>query len=137
MEDKPIPLWQKLTALGLFVLTVVLLVVFHGRLGGDFWPIDRSFVGPNLLASIIQAGVLFILAVLFYPPLRKRILRSCHRFADEKLAPIHQHLWEAKEHRRWEAIHTAEMYEKTMGRPAREHPHHSADIARSRSANDH
>src|SRR5208283_2709250 len=57
-----------------------------GRLKADFLPPDRSFVGPNLVAAIVQAAVVFTFAVLLWPPWRRRL----HRFVDRKLAPLHR-----------------------------------------------
>ncbi len=62
--------WAGLLAL---VTVVVLLIFFHGRVGADFWPLDASRVGPNLVASVVQWAVIALVVYLAYPPIRKRI----------------------------------------------------------------
>lgn len=93
-EDKPIPRWQKLTAAGVLVGIVAILVIFHGRIHDDLWPLDASRVAPNILASLIQWAALFLAAVLIWPPTRRRL----HRFVDRKLAPVHAHLTHLRHH---------------------------------------
>jgi cyanate permease len=84
-EEKPIPVWQKLAALVVAALVIACVVVFRGHLGADFVPLDASRVGPNLIASMIVWAILFVLAVLLWPPTRRRM----HRFIDAKIAPLH------------------------------------------------
>lgn len=63
-------LYQKLLALGVLVAIVVFLVFDWARFLSDFYPPDRSFVGPNLVASLVLwSGGLIVLA-LIYPPTR-------------------------------------------------------------------
>lgn len=69
-----------------FLVLVAAAVVWRHRLAADFLPLDASRVGPNLVAAVVQGGVVFILAVLLYPPLR----RTAHRFIDSKLNHIHE-----------------------------------------------
>jgi hypothetical protein len=88
MEEKPIPLWQKLVAGLVIVILVILVIVFQSHIGPDFFPLDHSNVGPNLLANIIQWAILFVAAVFLYPPWRHRL----HRFVDGKLQGIHDKL---------------------------------------------
>jgi uncharacterized membrane protein YccC len=88
MEEKPIPLWQKVVAGLVVIAVVVVVIVFHTHIGPDFFPLDKSTVGPNILASIIQWAVLFVAAVFLYPPWRRRV----HRFVDGKLESIHAKL---------------------------------------------
>ena len=63
----------------LLLLVVVLAFVshrFNQRLLSDFWPIDKSSVAPNILASIIIFDVVTLAAALFYPPVRKALDRA-------------------------------------------------------------
>lgn len=99
MDESPTPRWQKLIALGLAVTTAVLLLVFRKRLGADFWPLDASRVGPNLIASLVQWALVFVAAILIWPPWRRRL----HRFVDAKIAPLHERL--ARLHADHRALH--------------------------------
>lgn len=40
------------------------------RLYHDLWPLDRSPVGPNLMASMIQWFVVAVVASILYPPIK-------------------------------------------------------------------
>jgi membrane protein YdbS with pleckstrin-like domain len=93
VEDKPIPLWQKLTALAVAIVFIIIIALTWNRLGADFWPLDRSFVGPNIVASIITWACVLIAGVLIWPPTRRRM----HRFMDRKLDSIHEKLDTHKE----------------------------------------
>ena len=93
-DDKPVPTWQKWTALAFVVATFLVVVVFRGRLSADFYPLDASRVAPNILASLIQYAVILIAAALIWPPTRRRL----HRFVDAKLAPVHEHLAVLRQH---------------------------------------
>jgi hypothetical protein len=87
-DDKPTPLWQKVIA-GVLVVIVGLTLIFGwSRIGPDAWPPDRSFVGPNLVAAIVQWMIIFVVGVLVWPPTRRRM----HRFVDHKIAPLHAKL---------------------------------------------
>jgi hypothetical protein len=88
MEDKPIPRWQKLIALGYVVAIVAEVVVFRTRLHADFIPFDNSHIAPNILASILIVELVTPFAVLLWPPTRRRL----HRFIDRKIAPLHEKL---------------------------------------------
>lgn len=102
MEDEN-QTYKRVAVLIAFVVLVAAGFVWHGRIANDFWPPDRSFVGPNLLASIIQSAVVLFVAALIWPPTRKRI----HDFVEKKLKPIHDAVKEqhgrAEKHR--EEIH--------------------------------
>ena len=100
MEEKPTPLWRKLIGFVLLIAVVLGIVFGWHRVLSDAWPPDRSFVGPNLVASIVQWAVIFLVAVLIWPPTRRRM----HRFVDRKLAPVHAHLKAAAEDRK--ALHS-------------------------------
>ena len=70
------------------VVTALLSHWFAARLGQDFWPIDRSAIAPNLLASLVQAvGVVAIMA-FFYPPMRRAVERAATRHKEELKAHI-------------------------------------------------
>jgi uncharacterized membrane protein len=74
-----------------FCLSLLLIVVFwaffshwfNQRLLSDFWPIDKSTVAPNLLASLIIFDVATLAAALFYPPFKKLLDRSFQVHKDE------------------------------------------------------
>lgn len=71
------------------LVALIYFMVFHwGRFLSDFWPLDRSIVGPNLVASIVQYAFLAILLVLLYPPLRKAV----EKFATRHVESIKQHV---------------------------------------------
>ena len=86
---------------GLCVLLVILagvVLAFHGRLHADFWPVDSSRVGPNILASVVQWVAVFLVASFLYPPLRHWFEREfgkihakmdAHHNAMKKLAEDH------------------------------------------------
>lgn len=88
LDENGTPAWQKLSAIVAGLLLIAALVIWRNRLSTDFWPIDRSSVGPNLLASLIQAAVVLVVAALIWPPTRRRI----HRYISGHLAPIHARL---------------------------------------------
>jgi len=56
---------------------------FALRLQSDFWPIDKSTVAPNILASIIQAVIVVTVMAVFYPPFRKALDRAATRHKNE------------------------------------------------------
>ena len=64
---------KKWYGLGALVLVILAVVFFHGRLNADFWPLDSSRVGPNLVASVVQWALIALVAYLVYPPVRKWI----------------------------------------------------------------
>ena len=45
-------------------------VVLRARVTRDLWPLDSSTVGPNLLASAVQALIVAFVMALLYPPFR-------------------------------------------------------------------
>jgi hypothetical protein len=66
---------------------------FLSRLWTDFWPLDRSTVGPNILASIVWAlGAILVLYVV-WKPLRDRVngwvARELHKHHLLHVAPHH------------------------------------------------
>ena len=65
-------------------LAVGIVFVFSGwadsRFMADFIPPDRSYVGPNLVASVIQWAAVGFVFALVYPPLRHWIERELDHF---------------------------------------------------------
>jgi hypothetical protein len=62
--------WLGLAAL---IAIVAVVVLWPGRVLHDFWPVDASTVGPNLVASVAQGAIVLTVAALIYPPLRRRL----------------------------------------------------------------
>lgn len=102
-EARPIPRWQKLTAIAYVIATVAVLVAFHARLRADFWPLDAARISPNIVATIIQIAIATPAAVLLWPPTRRRI----HRFVTTHTAPLHAHFDRLHEQR--ERHHAEQM----------------------------
>ena len=75
--------WKQYLALVLLALLASWMIFDWARFKGDFWPPDRSFVGPNLLASLVQAGFLLIVLALIYPPTRHWLERAIESHARE------------------------------------------------------
>lgn len=73
--EKTIPTWQKGLAGCLLVLVVLGITLGWSRFLSDFYPPDRSFVGPNLIASVVQWAVILIAVALVYPPARRAVAR--------------------------------------------------------------
>ena len=77
----------KLLVAAVLILGVIASVVlWHNRFSADFWPLDASRVGPNLVASVIQATIVFLAAVLLYPPFR----RAMEEIAERANAELHE-----------------------------------------------
>ncbi len=100
--------WRRYAALAAVAILAILAILFRDRIGPDLWPPDRSFVGPNLVAAVIQSAVVLGVVVLLYPPWR----RAVHRFLDAKIGGVHEKLDRALGHheehsRRLEEITTA------------------------------
>lgn len=72
----------------------VVVGLWPGRVWHDLWPPDASAVGPNLVASLIQAGLVLIVMALVWPPFRHAI----HRFLDRKLEAVQAEIHEKLEH---------------------------------------
>jgi len=102
--ETPAPLWQKAAAAVYAVVIVLLAVAFRDRLHADFWPVDKSRVAPNILATILQILAATPFLVLLWPPTRRRI----HRFVTRHTAPLHASLLKAEAQRvRLHAEHLA------------------------------
>ena len=75
------------------VVTAALVIVLfqpwsRSRFTQDFWPPDRSFVGPNLVASVVQAIAVAFVVYALYPPIRKRIEASLERHKAEMMSHV-------------------------------------------------
>ncbi len=94
--------------IAVFVVALVLILagIFHARLGPDFWPLDRSTVGPNLVADLVTfaGGVLVGIGIA---PVAKK---AAHRFVDGKLEHIDRH-------NQWMAKHVGDLYRERIGEP--------------------
>ena len=111
-EEKPVPLYRKILAVVLLVGAAAGIVFGWHRFLSDAYPPDRSYVGPNLVASLVQTIVVVIVLTLLWPPTRRRI----HRFVTRHTAPLHAHFTAAKEQR--ERHHAEQMAAHA------EHTHH-------------
>jgi hypothetical protein len=58
------------------VVTAIWPVQVWHRVYPDFWPLDASRVGPNLVASVVQWLLIALVAVVVYPPLRAFVRRQ-------------------------------------------------------------
>jgi hypothetical protein len=87
-EETRVPPWQKWVALCLFVLVVLGIILGWHRFLADFWPIDDSRVGPNLVASVVQWALVLIAAALFYPPTRRWVEQFVQHHVDDVKAHI-------------------------------------------------
>lgn len=75
---------NRLRVLVLIVLVAVLVALaFRARLSSDFWPLDSSRVGPNLLASVVQWVIVLVVMSFLYPPLRDWIKSEFGRVHDK------------------------------------------------------
>ena len=114
---------RRLLSLTVLVALVAIIVLSWSRLGGDFWPPDRSFVGPNLVASVITWAAILIGATLLYPPTRRLV----ERFFEHKFREVHEkieeHAAKQREHNLWAAHAIAEIHATTAGVPLAPHPH--------------
>jgi hypothetical protein len=91
---------------------------FNQRLLSDFWPIDKSTVAPNILASIIIFDVVTLAAALFYPPfkhaldagLSKHVVGPIHK----KLDAQHQERLDQAERHHLEHLEQAAKHHKSQ-----------------------
>ena len=105
-EEKPVPTWQRVTAVGYVLVVAVCIWAFRDRLSADFWPFDDARVAPNILATIIQIVAYTPLAVLVWPPTRRRI----HTFVTRHTAPLHARMDELeKQAERHHKAHMAKL----------------------------
>lgn len=91
---------------------------FNQRLLSDFYPVDKSSVAPNILASIIIFDVVTLAAALFYPPFKHALDRGLTKHV---VGPIHkkldaqhlEHLDQAERHHA-EKLAQAERHHKSQ-----------------------
>lgn len=86
----------------LFVAAAVSSIVsdwVRARMQSDFWPLDHSFVGPNLVAAVVQWAIVLLIMAVFYPPMRKAFEASVERHKKQVMdhvsgiaADLHRHL---------------------------------------------
>ena len=105
LEEKPVPLALKATAVAYLIVIAVCAWAFRSRLSADFWPVDASRVSPNILATVIQILFWAPIAYLAWPPTRRRI----HRWMTSHTAPLHASLDRLHEQRE---RHHAEQMQK-------------------------
>jgi len=77
--------------LSLFVGVGVWAIFDHAvalRLKDDFYPFDRSFVGPNILAAIVQGMIVTLVVSALYPPIRHAIEKWVKKHKDEVMAHV-------------------------------------------------
>ncbi len=121
MDERP--LWQKLVAALAGLVCIACIIIFWNRFSADFWPPDRSFVGPNILASVVSFIAMFIVTVLVYPPSR----RASHRFVDAKIQSLKDHITHhhkrQDEHNEWVARHLRKLHLAHLDEDVEDHPH--------------
>jgi hypothetical protein len=71
------------------VLGAIYFVVFHwSRFVSDFYPLDKSSVAPNIVASAVQFILIAIAAYLLYPPLKRAVDAYARRHLEEIKAHV-------------------------------------------------
>jgi len=88
------PRWQRWMAGGLLVAAVLWVIFDWPRFVSDFYPPDKSSVGPNLLASLVQAVFILIVLALIYPPTRHWIERAIESHAHELKSHVKEEMAE-------------------------------------------
>ncbi len=68
------------------VVEFILSTWFHARVIHDFWPVDRSYIGPNIVATIVTYIFIALVLTLLYPPFRKMMRRVITGHKDEMKA---------------------------------------------------
>ena len=68
------------------VVEFILSTWFHARVIHDFWPVDRSYIGPNIVATIVTYIFIALVLTLLYPPFRKMMRRIITGHKDEMKA---------------------------------------------------
>ena len=66
--EQPIPTWQKIAGGAFVAVWAAVVILWHGRAGADFYPLDASRVAPNLLASFIIFSLGLTSGRCFWPP---------------------------------------------------------------------
>ena len=80
---KKLAIFTALTVVIVATLTLILSDWFAKRIVEDFWPLDSSRVGPNLVASVVQWIIVVLIASFIYPPLRKWIENELQKLHDK------------------------------------------------------
>ena len=107
--------------LGIFILLIIFLIIdqiigsgFYHRLILDFWPIDSSRVGPNLIASAVQWFIVSLFVAAIYPPFRHWIENQFSGI-HEKMEQRHQeHLKKIEDRHQQNMSLLKEHHEKQM-----------------------
>lgn len=93
----------------LLVCATIAAVAFRDRLSADFWPMDSSRVGPNLVAALVQWVIVVLVASFLYPPLRGWIRAEIDRLHD-KLDARHAEILETLRLHHHEAMTKADEH---------------------------
>lgn len=90
-------------------------------------PTNGPWYAGNVWGNVFVVFVAFPLGYVWsktkFWPLRP--MQKGFKSVEEHFVRIHQHHAKQNEHNEWMAKHTAEMYEKHMGKEAEQHPHFS------------
>ena len=83
-----------------YVLAVWAAIVFGWhRIHDDLWPLDRSFVGPNIFANLIWIPIAGLVAYVLWPRFRKKVdallARALHNHHLLHVAPHHDAITDA------------------------------------------
>lgn len=120
----PPPFWQKVAASVVAIaLIVTLVVVTWGRLGGDFWPPDRSFIGPNIVASTLTWAFVVVVTVLIWPPTRRRLQRFIEDKVEKPFRAAHKALHDHHEQHHADIGALKEMVEELHHKVHTGEPH--------------
>jgi hypothetical protein len=71
--------WKALVAALLLIALIGFTVFDWSRFLADFWPLDASRVGPNLVAAVVQTAIVLGFVALVYPPTRRWIEEHLER----------------------------------------------------------
>ena len=116
--------WRKVLALVVLVGIICFLVFDWPRFLSDFWPLDRSFVGPNIVATFVQWAVALIILALIYPPTR----RAIEKFFTSNYDDLKKHVSAEHDALHEKLDHLIEHHPNKAGRdftPTKERPPHA------------
>jgi len=82
--------WKQILASVTLCALIAVVVLFRARMGADLWPPDRSFVGPNIVAALLQWSFFVIIVGLVWHPVKA--------FFYDKLSQLHNRHDEHAEH---------------------------------------
>ena len=81
-----------------FAAWAVLVWIWH-RIHDDLWPLDRSFVGPNIFANLIWIPIAGLVAYVLWPRFRKKVdallAKALHNHHLLHVAPHHDAITDA------------------------------------------